>query len=90
MGFLDLEVVMKHLLDKGKYADMTVSYPGRELKGHHTIIYSQSPFFDAALKSGFRVSRVLDWVVAVMVVHLTVILRKRNYHKSTYPTMTIL
>jgi hypothetical protein len=64
MGFSDLEVVMKRLLDEGKYADMIISYLGREFKGHHAIICSQSPYFDAALKGGFRVSRVLDWVIA--------------------------
>jgi hypothetical protein len=90
MGFSDLEVVMKRLLDEEKYADMTISCLGREFKGHRAIICSQSPFFDAALKGGFRVSGVLDWVVAVMVVLLTVIARKRNYRKLTYPTMAIL
>jgi hypothetical protein len=89
MGFSDLEVVMKRLLDEGKYADMTISCLGREFKGHRAIICSQSPYFDAALKGGFRVSGVLDWVVAVMVV-LTVIARKRDHRKSTCPTMAIL
>ncbi|KAH1523433.1 hypothetical protein KXX29_007927 [Aspergillus fumigatus] len=50
----DLEVVMKRLLDEDKYADMTISCPGRKFKGHRAIICSQSPFFDAALKGGFR------------------------------------
>jgi hypothetical protein len=90
MGFSDLEVVMKRLLDEGKYADMTISCPGREFKGHRAIICSQSPYFDAALKGGFRVSGVLDWVVAVVVVLLTVIARKRDHRKSTCPTMAIL
>jgi hypothetical protein len=89
MGFSDLEVVMKRLLDEGKYADMTISCLGREFKGHRAIICSQSPYFDAALKGGFRVSGVLDWVVAVMVV-LTVIAKKRDHRKSTCPTMAIL
>jgi hypothetical protein len=90
MGFSHLEVVMKRLLDEGKYADLTISCPGREFKGHRAISCSQSPFFDAALNGGFRVSRFLDWVVAVMVLLLIVFARKRNYHKSTYPTTGIL
>ena len=59
MGFSDLEVVMKSLLNDGKYADMTISCQEHDFKCHHAIICSQSDFFAAALKSGFRVSGIL-------------------------------
>jgi hypothetical protein len=40
MEFSDLEVVMKRLLDEGKYADMTISCLGRKFKGNRAIICS--------------------------------------------------
>ncbi|KAL2848955.1 hypothetical protein BJX68DRAFT_276143 [Aspergillus pseudodeflectus] len=54
MGFPDLEVVMKKLLHDGKYADMTISCQEHDFKCHRAIICSQSDFFDAALKDGFK------------------------------------
>jgi hypothetical protein len=55
MGFLDFTVVMKSLLNEGKYADNTISCRGRDFKGHHAIICSKSLFFDAALRGGYQV-----------------------------------
>jgi hypothetical protein len=43
---------------------MTISCLRRKFKPTVLLLCSQSPFPDAALKGGFRVSGVLDWVVA--------------------------
>lgn len=55
MGFSDLETIMKNLLDKGKYSDLTISCEGIDFKVHRVVVCSQSSFFDAAVSSGFRV-----------------------------------
>lgn len=71
MPFTDLKVVMKSLLDDGKYADMKISCQEHDCKCHRAVICSQSPFFDAALKNGFKVSGILNLPVVVMIVLLT-------------------
>lgn len=60
MGFSDLEIVMKSLFNGGKYADMTITCQGHTFNVHRAIVCSQSPFFDAALKDGFKVSDVFN------------------------------
>jgi hypothetical protein len=90
MGFSDLEVVMRSLLDDGKYADMTISCQEHNFKSHRAIICSQSPFFDAALNDGFKVSGVLDLPVVVMIELLKDMIRKQSHHKSTHRAIMLI
>lgn len=71
MPFTDLEVVMKSLLDDGKYADMKISCQGHDFKCHRAIMCSQSTYFDGAFKNEFKVSGILNLPVVVMIVLLT-------------------
>ena len=57
MGFSDLEAVLRSLLHSGEFSDMTVSCGNRDFKVHRAIVCPQSPFFEAALKDGFKVSK---------------------------------
>ena len=58
-GFLIFEAVMKSLLDDWKYADMTISCHEHDFNCHRSVICSQSPFFDAALIDGFKVTGIM-------------------------------
>ena len=71
MPFTDLEVVMKGLLDDGKYADMKISCQEHDFKCHRAVMCSQSPYFDVALNNGFKVSETLNLLLLVMIVLLT-------------------
>lgn len=90
MGFSDLEVVMKSLLEDGKYADMTISCQEHDFKCHRAIICSQSPFFDAALIDGFKVSGIMDLPVRFIIMLLTDTIRKKSHHKLTYRAMMLI
>ncbi|KAJ5991369.1 hypothetical protein N7522_011576 [Penicillium canescens] len=54
MGFPDLQPILQSLLDSGKYSDLMISCEGRNFKVHRAIVCSQSSFFDAAVKGGFK------------------------------------
>jgi BTB/POZ domain len=46
---------LRPLYESGKLSDLTVTCGGRRFLVHKAIVCSQSPFFDMACNSGFRV-----------------------------------
>ncbi|KAJ6050636.1 uncharacterized protein N7446_010745, partial [Penicillium canescens] len=54
MGFPNLQPILQSLLDSGRYSDLTISCEGQKFQVHRAIVCSQSPFFDAAVKGGFK------------------------------------
>lgn len=92
MGFSDLEVVMKSLLNDGKYADMTISCQEHDFKCHRAIICPQSDFFAAALKKWIQSKwdSAYSTPLTVLVVFLTDRIRKRTHPKSTYLLMMLI
>ncbi|KAE8374930.1 hypothetical protein BDV26DRAFT_295532 [Aspergillus bertholletiae] len=54
MGFADLQPILQSLLESGKYSDLTISCEGQNFEVHRAIVCSQSPFFKAAVRGGFK------------------------------------
>ncbi|KAJ5959156.1 uncharacterized protein N7479_006306 [Penicillium vulpinum] len=46
--------MLQSLLHSGKYSDLTISCEGKRFQVHRAIVCSQSSFFDAVLKGGFK------------------------------------
>ena len=46
---------LRPLYESGKLSDLTVTCGGQQFLVHKAIVCSQSPFFDKACNSGFRV-----------------------------------
>lgn len=46
------------LLTSGEYSDLTITSQGKEFRVHRSILCSQSPFFRAALKHGWKVIKM--------------------------------
>ena len=51
----NISLVMRDILQTGKYSDFTVKCKDHQFKVHKAIVCSQSPFFDAAVCGGFQV-----------------------------------
>ncbi|KAJ5105785.1 hypothetical protein NUU61_003132 [Penicillium alfredii] len=54
MALSAFQATMKDLLANGKYSDMVISSQGRDFAVHRAVVCSQSTFFDAAMKGGFK------------------------------------
>ncbi|KAJ5318321.1 hypothetical protein N7476_004741, partial [Penicillium atrosanguineum] len=54
MGSISLQLILQRLLDSGRYSDLTISCGEKNFQVHRAIVCSQSSFFDAAVKGGFK------------------------------------